>query len=186
MYLIKNAKIMTMAGKDYDCGDILVQDGKISKIGESISAPEGAKVIDAKGLWALPGFIDAHCHVGIFEDKMGFEGEDGNEAVDPVTPQLRAIDAINPADFSFKEAYEHGVTTACTGPGSAKRHRRTIRRHEDIRQTRRRYDYKRTAGRKDRIRRKSQARIQRTGQKPLHTHGDRRYTKTNLGRGARL
>jgi imidazolonepropionase-like amidohydrolase len=119
MYLIKNAKIMTMADKDYDCGDILIKDGKISEIGENISAPEGVETIDAKGLWALPGFVDAHCHVGMFEDKMGFEGEDGNEAVDPVTPQLRAIDAINPADFSFKEAYEHGVTTACTGPGSA-------------------------------------------------------------------
>jgi len=117
MYLIKKAKILTMA--DYDCGDILIKDGKIEKIGENIECPKGAEVIDAKGLWALPGFVDAHCHIGIFEDKMGFEGEDGNEIVDPVTPELRAIDAINPADYAFKEAYEHGVTTACTGPGSA-------------------------------------------------------------------
>ena len=119
MYLIKNAKILTMTDKNYDCGDILIKDGKIFEIGESINAPEGAQIIDAKGLWALPGFVDAHCHVGIFEDKMGFEGEDGNEVVEPITPSLRAIDAINPADYSFKEAYEHGVTTVCTGPGSA-------------------------------------------------------------------
>lgn len=119
MYLIKNAKVLTMAGINYDKGDILVEDGKIKAVGENLDAPEGVEVIDANGLWALPGFIDAHCHVGMFEDKMGFEGEDGNEMVDPVTPELRAIDAINPADYSFKEAYEHGVTTACTGPGSA-------------------------------------------------------------------
>ena len=119
MYLIKNAKILTMEGKDYECGDILIKDGKIDKIGENIKAPKDAEVIDAKGLWALPGFIDAHCHVGMFEDKMGFEGEDGNEAVEPITPELRALDAINPADYAFKEAYEHGITTACTGPGSA-------------------------------------------------------------------
>ena len=119
MYLIKNAKILTMAGKDYKRGDILIKEGKISKIGEDIKAPKKAVIIDAKGLWALPGFVDAHCHIGVFEDKMGFEGEDGNEAVEPVTPELRALDAINPDDYAFKEAYEHGVTTACTGPGSA-------------------------------------------------------------------
>ncbi len=119
MYLIKNAKILTMADKDYEKGDILIEKGKISAVSEKIEAPKGIDVIDADGLWALPGFVDAHCHVGIFEDKMGFEGEDGNEAVDPVTPELRALDAINPADYSFKEAYEHGVTSVCTGPGSA-------------------------------------------------------------------
>ncbi|MCK5130170.1 MAG: amidohydrolase, partial [Clostridiales bacterium] len=107
------------ADKNYDSGDILIQDGKIVKVGENITAPDGVHVINAKGLWALPGFVDAHCHVGMFEDKMGFEGEDGNEAVEPVTSELRAIDAINPADYSFKEAYEHGVTSVCTGPGSA-------------------------------------------------------------------
>ena len=66
-----------------------------------------------------PGFIDAHCHLGMFEDAIGFEGDDGNEATDPVTPELRAIDAINPMDKTFQEAYQGGVTTAVTGPGSA-------------------------------------------------------------------
>ena len=119
MILIKNAKILTMADKNYDKGDILIKEGKIAEVAESITTPKGCQVIDAKGLWALPGFIDAHCHIGVFEDKMGFEGEDGNEVTDPVTPELRALDAINPKDFAFQEAYEHGVTTACTGPGSA-------------------------------------------------------------------
>ena len=67
----------------------------------------------------MPGFVDAHCHIGLFEDGIGFEGEDGNEATDPVTPHLRAIDAINPMDRAFEEAVRGGVTTAVTGPGSA-------------------------------------------------------------------
>ena len=119
MILIKNAKVLTMAGKDFDCGDILIDGTKISAVGEGLQAPAGAQVIDAAGLWALPGFVDAHCHLGMWEDGMGDEGADGNEATDPVTPQMRAIDAINPVDRCFQEAREAGVTTACTGPGSA-------------------------------------------------------------------
>lgn len=119
MLLIRNAKILTMAGRDYERGDILIQDGKIAAIGEGISSPSDAQIIEANGLWALPGFVDAHCHLGMWEDGMGFEGADGNEATDPVTPHLRAIDAINPEDPCFREAREAGVTTACTGPGSA-------------------------------------------------------------------
>jgi imidazolonepropionase-like amidohydrolase len=119
MILIKNAKILTMAGADIDCGDILIENDKIAAVGTNLSAPEGTEVIDATGLWALPGFIDAHCHLGMWEDGMGFEGADGNGMTDPVTPQMRAIDAINPIDPCFKEAREAGITTACTGPGSA-------------------------------------------------------------------
>ncbi len=119
MILIKNAKVLTMAGKDFDCGDILIDGEKITAVGEGLQAPAGAQVIDATGLWALPGFVDAHCHLGMWEDGMGDEGADGNEATDPVTPQMRAIDAINPVDRCFQEAREAGVTTACTGPGSA-------------------------------------------------------------------
>lgn len=119
MLLIQNAKVLTMAEKNYDKGDILVDDnGKIAAVGENLSAPQGAEVLDANGLWALPGFVDAHCHLGMFEECMGTEGEDGNEMTDPVTPTMRAIDGINPVDIGFKEALEAGVTTACTGPGS--------------------------------------------------------------------
>ena len=120
MKLIRNAHVMTMAELDLPRGDILIDDeGKIAAVGENLPVPEGAQVIEAEGLVALPGYVDAHCHIGMWEDGMGFEGADGNEAVDPVTPQLRAIDAINPEDPCFAEAYEHGVTTVCTGPGSA-------------------------------------------------------------------
>jgi imidazolonepropionase-like amidohydrolase len=119
MLLIKNAKVLTMAGPDVERGCILIDDGKIVQVGEGLSAPQGTETLDAQGMWALPGFVDAHCHLGMWEDGMGFEGADGNEATDPVTPQMRAIDAINPVDPCFREAREAGVTTACTGPGSA-------------------------------------------------------------------
>ena len=119
MILIKNGRILTMADKCYEKGSILIDGGKIKEIAETIDVEDDMEVIDAKGMWVMPGFIDAHSHVGMFEDGMGFEGSDGNDATAPATPSLRAIDAINPEDFSFKEAREHGVTTAVTGPGSA-------------------------------------------------------------------
>lgn len=119
MILIKNAKIYTMAGDVIENGSILIKEGIIEEVGEDLIAPLGVETIDAEGRMLTPGFVDAHCHLGLFEEGIGFEGSDGNEMVDPVTPQLRAIDAINPMDISFREAYEGGVTTAVTGPGSA-------------------------------------------------------------------
>ncbi len=117
MYLIKNAKILTMTDKNYDRGDILINDGKIEKIDDNINAD--CEQFDADGMWVLPGFVDAHCHVGMWEDKIGEEGADGNEATKPITAELRAIDAINPEDPAFREALIHGITSVCTGPGSA-------------------------------------------------------------------
>ena len=117
--LIKNGRILTMAQKNYERGDILIEGGKIKKVAEEIPSPEGAEIIDAEGMWVMPGIVDAHCHIGMWEDGVGFEGADGNEETDPVTPHLRAIDGINPEDTSFREAREHGITTVVTGPGSA-------------------------------------------------------------------
>jgi len=117
--LIKNGRILTMAQKNYERGDILIEGGKIKKVAEEIPSPEGAEIIDAEGMWVMPGIVDAHCHIGMWEDGIGFEGADGNEETDPVTPHLRAIDGINPEDTSFREAREHGITTVVTGPGSA-------------------------------------------------------------------
>jgi len=125
MLLIKNARIITMAGREYNGGYIAVKDGKIAAIGDSAVEAEGLisagcdKIIDAKGNYVLPGLIDAHCHVGMWEDAVGFEGDDGNEMTDPVTPHLRAIDAVYHADRAFTEAREAGITTVVTGPGSA-------------------------------------------------------------------
>jgi imidazolonepropionase-like amidohydrolase len=122
MILIKNAKILTMAGKNIESGYIIIRDGKIRQLGTDADMPSETgfeKVIDAHGGYVLPGFVDAHCHIGMWEDGVGQEGADGNEATDPVTPQLKAIDGIFFKDNCFNEAREAGVTVCVTGPGSA-------------------------------------------------------------------
>ncbi len=117
MLLLKNGNLHTMT-QDAFIGDLLIDNGKIKAIGASLSA-DGAEVIDLNGQFVLPGLIDAHCHIGMWEDGMGEEGADGNEMTDPITPELRAVDGLNPFDPCFKEARDAGVTTAVTGPGSA-------------------------------------------------------------------
>lgn len=119
MLLIKNGKILTMANKNYEKGCVLVDNGKIVEVSEKIEETSDMEVIDAKGYVVMPGIIEAHCHIGISEEDKGFEGEDCNEMTDPVTPQLRALDAINPMDTSFDDAVKAGVTGVMTGPGSA-------------------------------------------------------------------
>lgn len=119
MLLIKNGKVITMAGEIYEKGDVLIEAGKIAAVGESLSAAPDARVIDAKGCWVMPGLIDAHCHIGIMEEKVGVEGRDINEANDPVTPQMRALDGVNPLDHSFQDARKAGITAVMTGPGSS-------------------------------------------------------------------
>ncbi|MFA9423446.1 MAG: amidohydrolase, partial [Sedimentibacter sp.] len=119
MLVIKNGYIKTMSGEDFDNGQIIIQEGKIKAIGKNLEIPKDAEVIDACGYLVTPGLVDGHCHIGMWEEGIGFEGDDGNEDVEPITPQLRAIDAINPMDQGFQDAIEGGVTTAVTGPGSA-------------------------------------------------------------------
>ncbi len=119
MILIKNGHIKTMAGSDIENGQILIENGKIKAVGQTVDAPSDAEVIDAGGKLVLPGFVEAHCHIGLDNEGMGWEGRDYNEIVDPITPQLRAIDSINPQDEAFENAIKSGVTTAVTGPGSA-------------------------------------------------------------------
>jgi imidazolonepropionase-like amidohydrolase len=120
MLLIKNGHVKTMAGTEFENGSVLIDDnGKIVEVGENLSAPEGAQVIDAQGRLVTPGCVEAHCHIGLDNEGMGWEGMDYNEITDPITPQMRAIDSINPQDEAFGNAIAGGVTTACTGPGSA-------------------------------------------------------------------
>lgn len=120
MLLIKNGNIKPMVGPELENGCVLIDDsGKIVTVAAHIDAPADAKVIDAEGRLVTPGCVDAHCHIGLDNEAMGWEGHDFNEIVDPVTPQMRAIDSINPQDEAFGLALQGGVTTACTGPGSA-------------------------------------------------------------------
>lgn len=117
--LIKHGRLYTIENGILEETDLRFKDGKIVEIAKDLKPDQGEDVIDARGHYVFPGFIDAHCHVGLFEEGIGFEGSDGNEATDPITPHLRAIDAINPRDEAFEMALRGGVTTACTGPGSA-------------------------------------------------------------------
>lgn len=119
--LIYNAKIATMAGKTIDNGYIEIKDGKISDLGEmsALKAAISDSDYNADNSTVYPGFIDCHTHIGAFEDGLGFEGDDGNEISDPSTPNLRAIDMINPTDRCFTEAACAGVTTVVSGMGSA-------------------------------------------------------------------
>ena len=118
MIFIKNGTINTITNGVLD-GDILIENKKIKEIGENLEIPQDAKVIDAEGKLVFPGFIDAHTHLGLWEDGMGFEGADGNEETDPITPHLNPIDGINPMDRSFEEARNGGITSVCSTPGSA-------------------------------------------------------------------
>lgn len=121
MLFIKNAYIKPIVGAEIPCGCILTDDdGKIAAIGTSIEVPAGAQVIDAEGRLVTPGLVEAHCHVGLHDAGLRWEGADYNESTnDPVTPHMRAIDSIYPQDAYFYSAMRGGVTTACTGPGSA-------------------------------------------------------------------
>lgn len=116
--LIRNAAIHTAVQPQVIQGDILIQNGKITAIGVGLDA-QGEEVFDATGLDAYPGFVEAHSHIGLDGYGIGYEGADYNEHSDPVVPQLRAIDGIEPTDPTFLHAARAGVTTVCTGPGSA-------------------------------------------------------------------
>lgn len=117
--LIKNGRVLTMGPQGtLDDGQVLIRGGKIAAVGTDLDAPD-VQVLDAQGGYVLPGLIDAHCHIGIYETAIGFPGDDGNETSDPITPQLRAIDGIYPLDPEYGAAVRGGVTAVATGPGSS-------------------------------------------------------------------
>ena len=117
--LIRGGLVHDAVHRDACKADILLADGKIAAIGTDLTAPADAAVFDADGLEVYPGFVDAHTHIGLDGYGIGYEGCDYNEMNDIWTPQLRAIDGINPRDPSLAEARRAGVTCVCTGPGSA-------------------------------------------------------------------
>ena len=116
--VIVNADVRTMAGESFENGYVHMDGGMIVSVGPMARAPRDAERFDAAGAVALPGLVDAHCHIGMWEDGLGFEGDDGNEDTDPCTPHLRGLDGVNPFDRAFSEALDYGVTTVVTGPGS--------------------------------------------------------------------
>ena len=124
--LIKNARIYTMSEQGIiENGYVAVRNGVIENVGKmdddqfTLYSKAEDEIFDAQGMGLYPGFIDAHCHIGVFEDSLGFEGSDGNEENDPSTPHLRILDAVNPFDRCFSEALDAGITTVVTCPGSA-------------------------------------------------------------------
>ena len=117
--LIRGGLVHDAVHRDACKADILLADGKIAAIGGGLTAPADAAVFDADGLEVYPGFVDAHTHIGLDGYGIGYEGCDYNEMNDIWTPQLRAIDGINPRDPSLADARRAGVTCVCTGPGSA-------------------------------------------------------------------
>ncbi len=118
MIAIKNAKINTITNGFIDEGTLIIEGGKIKAIGHDLEIPEDALIIDATDKWLTPGLIDAHTHVGIMEETIGWAGSDVNEMTNPSTPHVRALDGINPADQGFIDAYQGGVTTVQIMPGS--------------------------------------------------------------------
>lgn len=120
---IVHGKVLTMSDKVpgvINEGTVLLNDEIIEDIlDKNAEIPDGYRIIDAKGCFVMPGIVEAHCHMGITEEKKGMEGDDCNEGVDPITPSLRAIDAINPMDDAFHNAVKAGITAAMIGPGSS-------------------------------------------------------------------
>ncbi len=118
--LLINARLEPVETPAIPLGYLQIKDGTIAALGRmEAPLPKDSEIYDLSGYTLYPGFVDAHCHIGMWEDGLNFEGDDGNEQTDPVTPQLRAIDAVNPMEHCFEEALQGGITTVLTGPGSA-------------------------------------------------------------------
>jgi len=115
---IVGGRVEPISGEPLDSGTVLVTGGKITAVGSDLAIPDGATVIDAAGGWVLPGFIEAHGHVGAHEEAEGWAGSDSNELTEPVTANVRALDAINPADLGFRDAVSGGVLAVNVNPGS--------------------------------------------------------------------
>src|SRR5258707_8882451 len=117
---IVGGRVVPIVGAEIRGGTVLIENGMIVAVGagDAVSVPDGAQVVDAAGSWVLPGFIEAHGHVGVSEEAEGWAGEDTNEMTGPVTAHVRAIDAINPADMGFRDAISGGVLAVNVNPRS--------------------------------------------------------------------
>src|SRR3954453_22381841 len=117
--LLKNATIYPITSQPMKSADVLIENGKIKKIGRNIETTSTVKIIDCGELFLLPGFIDVHTHLGLYDEGTGWAGNDANETVEALTPHIRAIDGVYPLDPAFRDAVKNGITTANVMPGSA-------------------------------------------------------------------
>jgi imidazolonepropionase-like amidohydrolase len=115
---VTGGRVVPVDGEVIESGTVLVVDGVIRDVGADVPIPDGVDVVDASGRWVLPGFVDAHAHLGVHEDGEGSAGNDTNEKTDPNGARMRALDAINPADIAFADALAGGVTSVVVKPGS--------------------------------------------------------------------
>ncbi len=121
MIALTNAKIITITGKTLEKGTILIDNGKIKALGKKITIPEEAETYDLSGKIVMPGLVEAHCHIGIYEESVGWAGSDGNEMTKPATPEVKALDGIkaNADEMGLQAALKEGITTVNVMPGSA-------------------------------------------------------------------
>jgi imidazolonepropionase-like amidohydrolase len=117
--LLKNATIYPITSEPVKNGDLLVENGKIKKIGHKLEADAYTKIIDCSEKYLLPGFIDVHTHLGLYDEGTGWAGNDANETIEAITPHTRAMDSVYPLDPGFRDAITHGITTVHVMPGSA-------------------------------------------------------------------
>jgi imidazolonepropionase-like amidohydrolase len=115
---VVGGRVIPVAGAPIEDGVVLVNDGRVEAVGRDVRVPDGAEWVGAAGKVVLPGLVDAHTHLGVHEEAEGWAGQDTNEMTEPVTPQVRALDAINPADLGFADAVAGGVLTVNVNPGS--------------------------------------------------------------------
>jgi imidazolonepropionase-like amidohydrolase len=115
---ITNAYVVPVVSEPVARGTVLIEDGIITAVGDDVVVPDGVRTLDAGGRWVLPGFVEAHGHVGIHEEGEGWAGNDTNEMTDPNGAALRALDAINIDDVGFRDALSGGVTSVVVKPGS--------------------------------------------------------------------
>ncbi|WP_079509411.1 amidohydrolase [Mesobacillus jeotgali] len=117
--LLKNANLIPITSEQKLKCDVLIKEGKISKVQPDIPFKSGDKVIDCSYNYLLPGFIDVHTHLGLYDEGTGWAGNDANETIEPMSPHVRAIDGVYPLDPAFNDALKYGITTAHVMPGSA-------------------------------------------------------------------
>lgn len=114
---VTHAHVVPVEGEPFE-GTVVVEDGRIRELGPDVTVPDGAEVVDAAGQWLLPGLIDAHVHLGVWEEGEGWAGQDTNEMTNPVMAAARALDAINPRERGFDDALAGGITSVNVNPGS--------------------------------------------------------------------